>query len=694
MPTIERPRVTRRRYAGTDFDTIFDDLVARARVEFGDTFSNFAESDPGVFFMDLMAWATGQLAFYLDRRVSETFIESAQFRKYVARIARRLGYKPGRAVSASTTLSVTLDEVQEFDVTLPVGRVLRSASGLVFEVQSAATWVAGDTSAKSIEVSQGETKSAVFASTGLANQRFDLPGVGESFLLDGSCTVIVDSSEWDEEEMLEITLTDEFEVEYDESPPRIRFGDGVTAGNVPDADAEVRVSYRISSGKLGNVAAGELSTVNGAGLAVPVVVMGSAIGMTFVQANKASGGDDPESIDSIRVNAPKYYASRRVAVTAADYEALGAAFSSAQYGRASNVFAICVRDATHDTTLASLLAVVTGALESVQTELVADLNSIADAIAEIDDANAVVTEQREAVEDAAVTAAAIEAGVSNVVTLMRSYIANMLVQVQQVDSLADDIIDESPSAAVIALTEQVIAVAAELQVLASNMSAQTDALAAPQSSAEALAEDLTGIAGLIEAAEATITASTVVIDTKCDEGNASLTAYDDVVAANVTLVEEHVNELWASACGANIVQVSVLTKDADGFYAAPSNGLMASMQSYFEGLKEVTQSVVVVSGGDALVEATVDVEVVVQSTFVKENVLAEVESQVLELLKDRTQGEVLSLQEVYDLKQEVEGVARMNVQLGPATRLDAAGNLVPLDNEMITRGAVTVTEAS
>src|SRR5690606_5037072 len=74
----------------------------------------------------------------------------------------------------------------------------------------------------------------------------------------------------------------------------IRFGDGVEGARLPTGTSNVRVQYRKGTGLAGNVAAGQLTTL-----------LTRPLGVSEVSnPEPATGGDDPESLDRARENAP------------------------------------------------------------------------------------------------------------------------------------------------------------------------------------------------------------------------------------------------------------------------------------------------------------------------------------------------------------------------------------------------------
>jgi uncharacterized phage protein gp47/JayE len=95
------------------------------------------------------------------------------------------------------------------------------------------------------------------------------------------------------------------------------FGDEVEGATLPTGQNNVQADYRIGSGSTGNVAAGTLTTLIDRPLGVS--------GVTNPQA--ATGGQDAQSVDDIRSNAPQTVLTLGRAVSIADYQSYAATFA-------------------------------------------------------------------------------------------------------------------------------------------------------------------------------------------------------------------------------------------------------------------------------------------------------------------------------------------------------------------------------
>lgn len=363
--------LNRVRYGGLDFDTHFDDLRSRVQVQFAEDFNDFALSSLGIMLLDLVAYGLDSLSFYLDRRASDSYLDTARTRKAVARLSRQLGYKMGAAVSSSVDLDVAISTPGgfPFSVPLPKGFQFKGPDDLIFESAELVTYPpnSGPTDIRSIPCYEGETITENFVSTGLANQSFELRRVPPSkFLVQGTMQVIVNGSPWTESDFLSFDETDQFEVGYNDDPPTVRFGDGV-AGNIPALGAPIVVIYVASRGKAGQIAAGAITES-----VSPLVVSFTTIPLTINNPEAPEGGDDPESIAKVKVLAGRVFKSRQVAVTRGDYQALSNAFADPLYGRVAAAQAISSRSAAQDIFLQNSIAEIKNLIDPIK-EAVNDL---------------------------------------------------------------------------------------------------------------------------------------------------------------------------------------------------------------------------------------------------------------------------------------------------------------------------------
>ena len=95
------------------------------------------------------------------------------------------------------------------------------------------------------------------------------------------------------------------------------FGDGVEGATLPTGQNNIQASYRIGSGASGNVASGSIS-----------ILVDRPLGVSGVNnPQDATGGQDPQSVDDIRTNAPQTVLTLGRAVSITDYENFASTFA-------------------------------------------------------------------------------------------------------------------------------------------------------------------------------------------------------------------------------------------------------------------------------------------------------------------------------------------------------------------------------
>jgi len=740
--------INRVRFISYDFDSHVDDLRARLQVKFAAYYNDFALASLGMMLLDLIAFGLDSLSFYLDRRATEVYLETARTRRAVSRICRQLGYKMGGAVASSTDLTVSVAVAKTFTVEITEGLQFQGPNDLIFEAGKAVEFSPAEQTAgtsKLIPVYEGETTTETFTSDGTANQVFELSRVpDERYVASGSVEVKVDGASWDEEDFLTFDETDQYEVGYNDDPPTLRFGDG-SAGNIPATNASIEVTYVATAGKAGIVAKDTIQDV-----VTPLVVVGETVDLTINNGAKSSGGDDLESIDRAKAFAGRVFNSRRVAVTGEDYDALAGSYADPVYGRVAVAKAISSRSAATDLVLQDAILEITSALEgatdiirgeitaattattgllnlllSYSSTITTALDNVVTSMNTIDTNNTAIISgirgNRNLSLDVDVSAnaakvevtdgkAAIDAIATGADQLTDPTKDALKVYLDTIDGHQDDIISQTAT----------MRGAADSQVAAGGLiTDEVDKIGLSKTAIQ-----LDGADSYLKSLEDARAAGDVVIGyydsttpsdstglfksfqvTLSDVADTIDPALANNAAATVTLaldtIDEHLDKILSADCKANLVTVPVLTRDAAGFYAEPSNGLIDSLETYLTARKEVTQTVEVVSGGKFLVYPWITARVGVDIGYSLEQVRTAGETAIDGVLKDREFGVSLYVSDLMDVILAVEGVSFANVTISGYTtllsstlqtdKLDSDGNLVIEESEVITKTPDSVT---
>ena len=88
-------------FAAYDFDTIKQSLVEYMRTNFPEDFNDWVESSEFVAIIDMLAYLGQSLAFRMDLNSRENFIDAAERRQSLLRLARLLSFQPQRNYAAS-----------------------------------------------------------------------------------------------------------------------------------------------------------------------------------------------------------------------------------------------------------------------------------------------------------------------------------------------------------------------------------------------------------------------------------------------------------------------------------------------------------------------------------------------------------------------------------------------------------------
>ena len=296
--------------------------------------------------VDLLAYNTYYTAFNTTMAVNENFLSSASLRDNVVRIAKQLGYtaKSRTSSTASIELKVDFSNLAAVDQRL-VPRFLTLKKGNNFiasnpdaraETYQFATledavspvvnnicYISNKVDTRNLDITEGVYLTFTFVvDKTVPNQKFVIPTANiDTETIRVSVRENANSSTREIFEkvsnILDTTANDPvfFVQEIDDSRYEVIFGDGVLGKDLTDGQV-IEVSYLTSSGESGNdiknfVFSGEVYDENNAR-----VISGISINVK----SGSIGGDDIESDDLIKSNAPKFYSAQNRAVTLEDYK--------------------------------------------------------------------------------------------------------------------------------------------------------------------------------------------------------------------------------------------------------------------------------------------------------------------------------------------------------------------------------------
>ena len=284
-------------------------------------------------FLDVLAYNTYYTAFNTNMVVNEMFLDSATLRDNVVSLAKQIGYRPRSATAPKATVDFVVD--YQGSGTTPDTLVLKQGTGFVTNyddtlyqyvvIEDQETPLVNNTATyEGIDIYQGTLLTQSYTiNTALKNQRFIINNTGTDvstirvkvYKQQGDTSFLTFSSA---ENILNLDGTSEvyFVEEIEDENYEIFFGDGVF-GKKLDNGSLVEITYLTTSADTTNGA----RTFNFSGLIHDKINPSNsfpyATSVTLV--NASTGGANPESVSSIKKQAPKSFATQDRAVTADDY---------------------------------------------------------------------------------------------------------------------------------------------------------------------------------------------------------------------------------------------------------------------------------------------------------------------------------------------------------------------------------------
>lgn len=309
---------------GLDFESLknnFKEYLKRSDSPFKDV--DFEGSNISQL-LDVMSYNTYLNAFYLNMVASEMFLDSATLRDSVISHAKELNYLPRSYRSAEAKISFSVTPSSSIDtLVVPKGTTFTTKIGsnnFTFSTESSTVLIANSSgifNANNISIYEGTYLTDTFIySTANNSQRFVLsnPTVDTRSLTvlvlenggQNSYTYTRASSFLDQAANSQIFFLQPAE----NSQYELIFGDDII-GRKPQNGAVISVEYRNCSGELPN--GSSVFSIDG-----PINGQSNVSSITTNQV--ARGGGVPETLESIKFNAPRHYQNQDRAVTATDYE--------------------------------------------------------------------------------------------------------------------------------------------------------------------------------------------------------------------------------------------------------------------------------------------------------------------------------------------------------------------------------------
>lgn len=300
-------------FVNYDFDDLRLQLENRLKEQ--SAWKDTYRSATGSMIIELFAAVGNLVLYYVERRAEESYIGTAKNRSSIINLVRLLNYTPKRKVSATGTLRFTLTAGASVNqVFIPQYTECQTSGGMKYLVAVDNAVMPGQTYVDATAI-QGSLLVITYASVGEANQTYNVADVSVE---NTHITVYVAGVLWTKvDSFIDSVASSTHYVlrpELDDTISII-FGDGVF-GKIPGNGEEVQIKYIKSDGLAGNVyALGLITTCNS-------TIFDSdenIIDVTVSNTTTFIGGDDAETTEEIRTEAPKVFATGDRAVIRADF---------------------------------------------------------------------------------------------------------------------------------------------------------------------------------------------------------------------------------------------------------------------------------------------------------------------------------------------------------------------------------------
>ena len=306
-----------------DFDGIKENLKKFLSQQ--DEFTDYDFEGSGMsVLLDMLAYNTHYLGYNANMLANEMFLDSADLRSSVVSLAKQVGYTPTSSTASSAVVDVLVNNATGASLTMSRGTKFTTtvdgeSYAFVNNADVTITPVDGVYKFSNLTIQEGSYLNYKYTvSTSDIDQRFIIPNDSVDT---NTLTVKVQESSSDSTTNtytlatgitgLDSTSKVYFLQEVENGRFEVYFGDGVLGKAVADGNIII-LDYVTCNRDESNGAT--TFTLSGS--------IGGFTSATVTTISNAAGGSGPESIRSIKYNAPRDFTSQDRAVTADDYKVL------------------------------------------------------------------------------------------------------------------------------------------------------------------------------------------------------------------------------------------------------------------------------------------------------------------------------------------------------------------------------------
>ena len=302
-----------------DFDEVKSNLKTylKAQTEFKDY--DFEGSGMSIL-LDSLAYNTHYLGFNANMAANEMFLDSASLRSSVVSHAKMLGYEVSSARASKATINISLN-TSKTTATMPAGTSFASTiDGTSYQFVTISD-ITGTNTGSAVPFDSTEIYEGTYITTKYIvdnsdiDQRFiitdnradttTLTVKIQNSISDATATTYTKATDISQ---LSRSSTVYFLQEIESGKFEVYFGDGIVSQSLSDGNI-VFLQYVVTNKTLAN---GSFSFTSPSAI-------DTVTNITITTVANASGGAEPETIQSIKLNAPLDYAAQGRAVTTEDY---------------------------------------------------------------------------------------------------------------------------------------------------------------------------------------------------------------------------------------------------------------------------------------------------------------------------------------------------------------------------------------
>ena len=306
-----------------DFDGIKDNLKTFLSQQ--DEFTDYDFEGAGMnILLDVLAYNTHYLGYNANMLANEMYLDSADQRSSVVSLAKQVGYTPKSASSSVATIDVVVNNASGASLTMSRGtKFTTTVDGTNYSFVNNADVIIspqdGVYKFSNLDIFEGTYLNYKYtANTTDTDQRFIIPN---DFVDTTTLTVKVQESSSDSTTNtytlasgvtgIDSTSKVFFLQEVENGRYEVYFGDNVLGQSIKDGNIVI-LDYITCN----------LDEPNGASAFTLSGTVGGFSNVTITTLNNANNGSSPETIKSIKYNAPRDYSAQDRAVTADDYKVL------------------------------------------------------------------------------------------------------------------------------------------------------------------------------------------------------------------------------------------------------------------------------------------------------------------------------------------------------------------------------------